>query len=546
MHKKAIFFIFFVIVPLLLLSRLGYADAPLLPEDRPQYVPGEILLKLTTEGPATQITEINNTYQTETIRHFDFIGLYHLRLPKNLSVTEAIEILQEHPFVEYVAPNSLHYLDATAPNDPFGTMLWGLHNYGQYWGTPDADIDAPEAWDISTGSPSIVVAVIDSGVDLDHDDLAANIWTNPGEIPDNGIDDDGNGYIDDIYGWDFTDEDNDPSPAGGACGGHGSHVAGTIGAVGNNGIGVVGVNWKVKIMALKAFKPSLGSCVGSTADEIAAIEYYTKMGAPISNNSYGGSGFNSAMSDAIRASQSVFVAAAGNDGQNNDTSPHYPSSYGLDNIISVAATSNNDNLAYFSNYGLYSVDIGAPGVSIFSTVHLNNYGTKSGTSMATPHVAGVAALLLAQDPNLTIKEIKWRILNGIDNIHLPTLTEGRLNAYKSLQFGMSIPSVSVNVTPLGSTNVRAGDLISYQVSATNNEASQMQFTGHIYARLQDGREFNLLSSIDVMLGSGATISNTYTEQVPEHFAPGTSFRIYGQAETAASFDEDWVAYTVIP
>ena len=546
MSKKAVFFLFLVVGLLVLLSGVGYADAPPLPEDHPQYVPGEVLLKLKVEAPAKQIAEINNTYQTQTVRHFDFIGVYHLRLPTNLSVTKALVVLQGHSLVEYVVPNSLHYLDVTAPNDPDGTYLWGLHNYGQNGGTPDADIDAPEAWDITTGNPGTVVAVIDSGADLGHDDLAANIWTNPGEIPDNGIDDDGNGYIDDMHGWDFTDDDNDPSPAGGVCNGHGSHTAGTIGAVGNNGIGVVGVNWNVKIMVLKAFKPFLGSCVSNSADEIAAIEYHTKMGVPVSSNSWGGRAFNSALRDAIRASHSVFAAAAGNDGQNNDTTPYYPSSFGLDNIISVAATNRNDGLASFSNYGPTSVDLAAPGVDIYSTLHLNNYGIKSGTSMATPHVAGVAALLLAQDPNLTIREIKWRILHGTDNVYLPVLTEGRLNAYEALQFGLSTPTLTVEVTPLGPTNVRGGDLVSYQVIATNNEASEIQFTGHIYARLQDGREFSLLYPTDFSLGSGNTISRTYTEQVPGNFAPGTTFRIYGQAETAVSFDEDWVAYTVVP
>jgi subtilisin family serine protease len=234
------------------------------------------------------------------------------------------------------------------PNDPGYGEMWGLHNWGQTGGTLDTDIDAPEAWDITTGDGDIVVAVIDSGIDLNHPDLSANIWTNPGEIPGNGIDDDGNGYIDDVHGWDFSSNDNNPSDDIGVCGGHGTHTSGTIGAVGDNGIGVTGINWDVKIMPLKTAKQILIFFCGlEDADIIKAIEYAAMNGARVSNNSYGGGFYNQAVFNTIRASKHLFVAAAGNESNNNDVNPSYPASYDLDNIISVAATDHNDSLLPF-------------------------------------------------------------------------------------------------------------------------------------------------------------------------------------------------------
>lgn len=547
MHRRTILYLLLAVGLLISLCGASYADTSRPQADRPQHVPGEMLVKFKEGTLAEQVQRINAKFKAKAIRHFAFIDVYHLKLPASLSVEDALQAFRQESLVEYVVPNNLHYLDVTVPNDPGGRQMWGLHNTGQSGGTPDADIDAPEAWDITTGSHDVVIAVIDSGADLDHEDLAANIWTNPGEIPGNGMDDDGNGYVDDVHGWDFSSNDNDPSPAGGVCMGHGTHTAGTIGAAGNNGLGVVGVNWNVKIMPLKAFEPFMGIfCSASDADLIAAIEYHTVMGVPISSNSWGGGGANAALYAAIRASNSVFVAAAGNDGRNNDTTPHYPSSYDLDNIIAVAATDRNDNRAGFSNYGLTSVDLGAPGADIPSTLPNDNYGYMSGTSMATPHVAGVAGLLLAQDPNLTINEIKWRILNGTDSIGLPVLTGGRLNAYKALHFGLSTPAVTVDVTPLGPTDVSPGETFSYRISVTNNEAGPINTTVKTYVRLDDGREATIGGPVIVPLDPGETISCDLSKQVPGSFAPGMTFRIFGQAETTVSFDEGWVTYTVVP
>jgi subtilisin family serine protease len=542
-----IFNILLVVGLLVGISGISYAGASRQEANRPEYVEGEILVKFKEGASADQIQAAIDGFKTKAIRHFAFIGVYHLRLPASLSVAEALQAFQQESLIEYVEPNGLRYLDVTVPNDPDLGDMWGLHNTGQTGGTPDADIDAPEAWDITTGSSNVVIAVIDSGADLDHEDLAANIWTNPGEIPGNGIDDDSNGYIDDVHGWDFSSGDNDPSPVGGACAGHGTHTAGTIGAVGNNGTGVVGVNWNVKIMPLKAFKPFLGIfCSAEDADLIAAIEYHTMMGVRISSNSWGGSSPTAAMENAIRASNSVFVAAAGNENNDNDANPHYPSNYSLSNIVAVAATTHTDDRASFSNYGLTSVDLGAPGDDILSTLPGDTYGQFDGTSMATPHVSGVAGLLLAQEPNLTNSEIKWRILNGVDDIGLPVLTGGRLNAYEALQFGLTTPEVTVEVTPVGPTNVSPGDTFSCRISVTNNTAASVSATVKVYVRLDDGREFTLAGPVTLSLGPSGTVSRDLSRQVPGSVAPGTTFRVFGQAETAASFDEDWVGYTVVP
>jgi subtilisin family serine protease len=340
------------------------------------------------------------------------------------------------------------------PNDPSLSQLWGLHNTGQSGGVVDADIDAPEAWDVTTGSRSVVIGVIDSGVDVSHPDLAANIWRNPGEIPGNGIDDDNNGFIDDVSGWDFVSNDNVPQDGDG----HGTHVAGTIGGVGNDGRGVTGVNWQVSLLPLKFLSDS-GS--GSTAAAIAAINYATALRARgvnivATNNSWGGGGFSSALQDAIRRHGEagiLFVAAAGNESSNNDTVAAYPANYALPNVISVAALDRSDQLASFSNYGATKVHIGAPGVAIYSTTPGNRYASYNGTSMAAPHVAGVAGLLAAANPQATMAEMRAAILDSA--VPIPALsgsatTGGRLNAAAALQRIAPVAGPRVlAVTPAG-------------------------------------------------------------------------------------------------
>jgi subtilisin family serine protease len=328
----------------------------------PAYVPDELLVKYRPEVRETAARSYKARFNIAALRKFKITGYQQVKLPKGTSVEDALELFMQDPDVEYAEPNYYLYA-AVIPDDTHFNRLWGLHNTGQIvngtGGKADADMDAPEAWDITTGTGDVVVAVIDTGIDYRHPDLAANTWINPAEIPANGVDDDGNGYVDDIRGWDFLDNDNDPMDAHG----HGTHVAGTIAAVGNNGAGVAGVNWSAKIMPLR-FLNAYG--VGDTAGALAAIEYAEAMGAAVINNSWSGGDFSQALKDAIDASSAVVVCAAGNDGLDTDLAPQYPSGYTSANIIAVAASDQNDNPAAFSNFGVVSVDVAAPGTNIYS------------------------------------------------------------------------------------------------------------------------------------------------------------------------------------
>ena len=336
--------------------------------------------------------------------------LVHLNDQQKQTVIDAINILKENPNVIYAEPDYAIYLDETEPDDEYYDNLWGM-----------PQISAPSAWDNFTGSSTVVVGVVDTGIDYTHPDLKENIWKNPGEIASDGIDNDENGYVDDVYGWDFVSEDNNPMDVQS----HGTHVAGTIGAVGNNGLGVAGVNWNVELVALKVFNDS-GS--GYDSDAIKAINYANNMGINILNNSWGSYSYNKTLEDAIKAYGGLFIASAGNSSVNTDINHHYPSGYHCDNIISVAATNSKDILQF--NYGAETVDIAAPGVSIYSTIPNGKYASKNGTSMASPHVAGAAALLMGYYPDLTTSELKELILDSVDKI--PDLldkvsTGGRLN-----------------------------------------------------------------------------------------------------------------------
>ncbi len=326
-------------------------------------------------------------------------GLFKVNVDASLNVDDVLNAYKARTDVEY-AQYDFRVQIAATPNDPRYSSQWGLHNVGQTGGLTDADIDAPEAWNTTTGSRTIIVGVIDTGIDYNHPDLAANIWRNTREIAGNGIDDDGNGYRDDVRGWDFANNDADPFDDNA----HGTHVAGIIGAVGNNSVGIAGVAWNVQLMPLK-FLTANGS--GATSNAVSAINYAVANGAKILNNSWGGGGFNSALNDAVsraRAAGVIFVAAAGNEANNNDVNPSYPANINYDNVISVAATDSSDRLASFSNFGATSVDIAAPGVGILSTTPNNTYSSFSGTSMATPFVAGAAALVWSANPTLTYSQ----------------------------------------------------------------------------------------------------------------------------------------------
>jgi subtilisin family serine protease/subtilisin-like proprotein convertase family protein len=356
-------------------------------------------------------------------------GLFSVTLEPGVSVERGLAYFQAQSWVRYATPDYIVSL-ARTPNDTSFTSQWGLNNTGQNGGTIGADIHAPAAWNVTTGTGKTIVAIIDTGVDYTHPDLAANMWHNPGEIAGNGKDDDHDGYVDDVYGWNFLANNNNVMDDNG----HGTHVAGIIGAV-NNGSGVVGVDWNVQIMALK-FLDSTGS--GNLSNAIRALNYAVAHGAKVSNNSYGGGGYYQAFNDAVAAAARaghIFVAAAGNDGVNTDVYPQYPADYNLDNIISVAATDRNDRLASFSNYGARTVDLAAPGVSIYSTYKGGGYMTMSGTSMATPFVTGAVALLEDLHPTWGYRQIITQILNNTDplpSLQGKTVSGGRLDLAKAI------------------------------------------------------------------------------------------------------------------
>ncbi|MEE9268622.1 MAG: DUF4350 domain-containing protein, partial [Candidatus Krumholzibacteria bacterium] len=393
------------------------------------YVEGQLIVKLRKTVVPAQVVDVRAALSATVARRFAGIRA-ELWTIHGMTVAEALRRYQYDPRFEYVEPNYIIRLDATFPNDPRFPEMWGLNNTGQTGGTPDADIDAPEGWALETGD-SVLIAVIDTGIDWAHPDLADHIYVNPGEIPDNLVDDDGNGFIDDVRGWDFANNDNNPIDGNG----HGTHVAGTIGAIGDNGVGVVGVNWNAKLMPIK-FLDDGG--LGDLADAILAIEYATMMGVRVMNASWGGGGSSQALEDAVRAAGDagiLLVAAAGNSRSNIDVSPHYPASLDLDNVISVANTTDRDQLFTTSSFGAVGVDLGAPGTNILSTFPGNRYLVISGTSMSTPHVSGAASLVWSVAPALGHLDVKTIIMNSVDSLPAlagKTVTGGRLNILAAL------------------------------------------------------------------------------------------------------------------
>lgn len=415
------------------------------------------------------MTDKNGDGIDDKFRHLLQGKLAKLTLEKGSDVERAAKKLSLHPAIEYAEPNYLLHTVGT-PDDASFSSLWGMNNTGQTGGTADADIDAPEAWDISTGSDTVIIGVIDTGVDYTHPDLVNNMWVNPGEIAGNGVDDDGNGVVDDVYGFNAYNDSGDPMDGNG----HGTHVAGTIGAEGNNAEGVAGVNWDVSIIGCAFLSPS-GS--GSTADAIECINYFTDLkvnrGIDVraTNNSWGGGGFSQALKDAIEAGgaeEILFVAAAGNGqpGVDIDQSPSYPAAYDSDAILAVASTDHNDQLSGFSHYGAVAVDVGAPGSDILSTVPGGGYSSFSGTSMASPHVAGAAGLAWAVNPSLTIAEMKALLMNTGDAIAALdgyTVSGKRLNLKTLLDESDPAPGFRFAVTPQRQ-QVIAGSPASYDFS----------------------------------------------------------------------------------
>ena len=407
-----------------------------LPSDgfaRDAYARGEVLVTLSPEvqQPAAWALAQKLSVLGDSIRSGKGTSrkraLLRVGTPPEETVVQAIARLKRQAGVIAVQPNYIYRLCETIPDDPSFSDQWALRNVGQSGGVVDADIDATNAWDMTTGSADVLVAVIDTGVDYNHADLSANLWTNALENPSDGVDNDSNGYIDDWRGWDFQNDDNDPWDDHS----HGTHVSGIIGALGNNGTGVSGICWQVRLIPLDAFDAS-GESLSS--DLIDAIDYARQRGAWIINASWGDQYDDPAMLIAIReftAAGGLFVCAAGNeDGEDNDWFSSYPANFDVDALLSVAANRRDEQPANFSSIGANRVHLFAPGAAIYNTFP-GGYGNKSGTSMASPMVAGTAALLWAWDPSLSNLQVKYRIMAGADSIGAyagKAVTGGRLNA----------------------------------------------------------------------------------------------------------------------
>lgn len=484
---------------------------------RPEFIPGQILVRfkqnrglegvsflaVPNKDASNRIQSFNATdpvapqeqvrVDVERFAGSDIVDGLRLARTAETDTLKAIAALEARDDVLYAEPNYVRQLDVI-PNDPQFGSLYGMTKIG-----------APQAWDITQGSSNVVVGVIDEGIDIVHPDLQANIWVNTGEIAGNGIDDDGNGFIDDRNGFNFRDNNGTIPPEL-----HATHVAGTIGAEGNNHVGVVGVNWTVRLMSLRFISQVTNN--GSDADAIKAYAYAKQMrdlwvssagtkGANIRvlNASYGGGGYSQAAADALTAagqSGILFVAAAGNDSTDNDVAPHYPSGYRLPNVISVTATNASDQQQF--NYGLHSVDVGAPGVNILSTFPNNSYSTQSGTSMATPHVTGAAALLWAANPNLTVSQVRSLLaFNGdvLPSLQGKTLTGRRINVFNSLN------------------------------ALSENDTTPPGTVGSLHVTSQNGRTINLTwtaSGDDGAAGQAALYDLSFVDQFSGAVVPLTS------------------------
>ena len=400
------------------------------------YVPGEILVKFKSQTAVEtledrQIMSERRLHALRTVgariaRHFAQMDVYLCRLSEGQTMSQVLEALRANPDVEYAEPNYLRHSLGLVPNDPLYDRQWDLEN-----------IHMPEAWTILTGSSNVVLAVTDSGMDLNHEDLQGNIWINGDEVCGNGLDDDGDGYVDNCHGANLVTGKGEPIDDLG----HGTHVAGIAGAVGNNGIGIAGVNWQISLMPLK-FLDENGW--GDVADFIKAVEFAKAHGVKIMNLSVGAYSYSEAEKQAIEGAPNIlFIVSAGNERYDNDFHPLYPASYDLPNIISVAASNYSDALASYSNYGKQTVDVAAPGLGIMGTVPGNEYEGWTGTSMAAPLVSGVAAMILAKYPSASVAEIKARLLRTVDvNDGLTNiLTRGRINAYRALTEDVSGPYI---------------------------------------------------------------------------------------------------------
>lgn len=475
-------------------------EAASLAKKLPEHVQGEVIVKLkpdfarATPDTVGTLGGFAEEYGGKVLQKFDipdnmyksFNGeMVRMKLPAGMSAAEAIAAMGKDNRVEYAVTNDIIKagpVEETTSNETAGkpdnlnTKLWGLHNEGQTGGTADADVDAPEAWGIQTGNGGAngpLIAVIDTGINYNHEALKANVWTNPGEIAGNGIDDDNNGVVDDVHGFNAAADNGDPLDDND----HGSHCMGSIAGSGEGSKGLFGVMHNAQVMGVKFLTGNGG---GTLADAIESVLYSTKMGARITSNSWGGGGFNQALYDAFKASPAMHIIAAGNESNNNDSRPAYPATFDLPNVISVAATDHNDNIARFSNYGATTVDLAAPGVDVYSATSGSSteYKSFSGTSMATPHVTGVAGLVVSQFPEISNEELKARLMNTVDRksqLAGKMVTGGRVNAFNALEIDEVAPGTPGD---LAVASAKAGK-VELSFTATGDDGNVGQASAYV-------------------------------------------------------------------
>lgn len=476
------------------------------------YADGELLVKFAPNEKRGLIADVNSKIGAELVETLGDLGWVRVKIPAGTTVEDAISRFRKQNGVVDAQPNFYYQLAAT-PNDPQynNTGLYGL-----------GKISAPAAWDLTTGSSTVVVADIDTGLRYTHEDIAANAWTNPGEINGNGVDDDGNGYVDDYYGFDFRYNDGDPADENG----HGTHTAGTIGATGNNLIGITGVNWNVKLMAIKIYSAS--GTDSTSAMLVNAYNYVRIMkergvNIRVTNNSYAdcpeACGYDQATKDALDAMGDAGIlnvfAAGNNSGRNIDSQPLYPASYTSPSILAVASSTSTDTRSGFSNVGAVSVDLAAPGSSIYSTYVSSNtsYASLSGTSMATPHVAGAAALLAAHNPSLSAISLKATLMNTVDVLAAwsgVVKTGGRLNVQRALQ----TPTVcTLGLSTNDVTLPTKGGTVTIDVTAPQNcdyAANKIQAA---WVLLGNRAPLSGNGSVTFRVGVNPTISRTATFKI---------------------------------
>ncbi|MDT5270659.1 MAG: hypothetical protein QOH49_2845, partial [Acidobacteriota bacterium] len=519
------------------------------------FVPGEILVRFRGESKAAAARQSVSALRASDGRDIpvEFETPPGLQVVRGLSLARvsaddtlaAVESLRALPEVLYAEPNYVRRKFNT-PNDPSFADQWALRNTGQSQGVAGADIDAEPAWNTTTGSSQVVVGIVDEGIDINHPDLQSNIWTNPAEVPGNGVDDDGDGFADDVHGWDFFHNDATVFDAHGAfpadeTDAHGTHVAGIIGASGNNGQGVSGINWNVKLLPIKILGQEGEAAAPSTVLQTVRAYGYAKTlrdlynssgGAKganlrVLNNSYGGYGESQAERDAIRAlgdAGILFVAASGNDGRSNDRTPVFPAGYNEPNVITVGASTRYDNPAVFSNYGARSVHMVAPGEDILSTTPGGTYTYADGTSMAAPHVAGAAALVCAADPSISLSRLRAALLFGGDSLQSLApqadffsstgyITGRRLNAAGALASAAEADSTPPSAAANFRVTSQQGRTVNLEWTAPGDDGA-----GGARASLYEIR----FSDTDPRALDGAQYQRSYVLFAPLPLNPGTT------------------------